>query len=305
MQSSEVARVPNETPGVIAAVVAVVAFGTGNVLVKLIDMPGLHLVLWRLAGAAALYWVVMSVRGGRLSADLFRATFSTGLFFGGNIAVGYLAVKETTVANASIIGALQPLFVVAFVSQRFGEVLQRWLLIVIPVAFVGTALVILGSSGTSSWSPVGDSLAVVSMLLWVGYFAAAKRARSTVPVIELQATSLIWASIFIAPFSIANGALSSLPTTTSALGIASLILVPGTGHALMNWSHAHIEISLASLLTLAVPALSTVGAFVFLDEPIVLLQVLGMAVVLAALGYTVRRSVAREQEVPIVPPRPR
>ncbi len=288
--------VPNEPIGLLGATAAVLAFGAGNVLVKLISLPGLTLVLWRLSGAALLYVVILWARGGRISVDLLRRTFMTGLFFGGNLAVGYLAVKRTTVANASIIGTLQPLLVVAFVSKQFGEVIERWLWFVAPVAFAGTALVILGSSNSASWSPTGDLLAVGAMLLWTGYFAAAKKARGTTDVFELQASSLLWSAVIVAPFSLLNGALSEAVSSRDALLIVALILVPGTGHALMNWSHAHIEISVASLLTLAVPVLSAVGAAIFLDEPIVVLQVAGMVVVLAALAYTVKRSVETESK---------
>ncbi len=286
--------VPNEPIGLLGASVAVLAFGAGNVLVKLISLPGLVLVLWRLGGAALLYVAILSLRGGRISTDLMRRTFMTGVFFGANLAIGYLAVKRTTVANASIIGTLQPLLVVAFVSKQFGEVIERWLWFVAPVAFCGTALVIFGSSNSASWSPTGDLLAVGAMLLWTGYFAAAKRARSTIGTLELQAASLLWSALLLAPFSLLNGALGQIPSGRDALLIAALILVPGTGHALMNWAHAHIEISVASLLTLAVPVLSTAGAAMFLDEPVVVLQVVGMGVVLAALAYTVKRSVDRD-----------
>lgn len=283
--------VPNEPIGVLAASVAVLGFGAGNVLVKLSDLPGLVLVLWRMSGAALLYLVILYMRSGRISVDLIRRSLLTGLFFGANLAVGYLAVKRTTVANASIIGALQPLLVVSFVSRRFGEVIERWLWVIAPIAFAGTALVILGSSGSPSWSPLGDALAVGSMILWAGYFAAAKKARATTDVFELQAASLLCAAVFLAPLSIVGGVLTNLPSGRDGMVIAALILVPGTGHALMNWAHAHIEISLASILTLAVPVLSTIGAALFLDESIVLAQVAGMTVVLAALAYTVKRSV--------------
>ena len=58
----------------------------------------------------------------------------------------------------------------------------------------------------------------------------------------------------------------------------------------MNFAHPHIPLYLASLLTLAVPVMSTTVALIFLDESINALQVLGMMVVLTAIGLVVLRS---------------
>ena len=78
------------------------------------------------------------------------------------------------------------------------------------------------------------------------------------------------------------------PTADQWIGILAMALVPGTGHLLMNWSHAHIPITLASILTLSVPVLSTIGAAVFIDEPMVAWQVVGMAIVVMGLGWLIR-----------------
>lgn len=279
----------NDSRGVAAAAVAVLLFASGNILVKGIDVPGLQLATWRLGLAAVLYVALYMVRGGGVTVAGMKRTFLPGVLFALNLVGFYLAVKRTTVANATIIGSLQPLFIVGFVSRRFGEVIEKWLAFVAPIAIIGTALVILGSSGEVAWSPLGDGLALGSTILWTGYFASAKKARETIGVLELQAFSLVWGVLIAVPAMLLDGS-TGVPSGTNLLWIMSLVLLPGTGHALMNWAHAHIELSLASLLTLAIPALGVVGAYIFLDEAIVPLQVLGMAIVLTALAYTIRRT---------------
>ncbi len=266
-----------------------VLFASGNILVKGIDVPGLQLATWRLGLAAVLYLGFYMLRGGAITVGSMKRTFLPGVLFALNLVGFYLAVKRTTVANATIIGALQPLFIVAFVSRRFGEVIEKWLVFIAPIAITGTALVILGSSGEVAWSPLGDGLAFGATILWTAYFAAAKKARETIGVLELQAFSLVWGVLIAVPAMLIDGS-TGVPSTTNLLWIVSLVLVPGSGHALMNWAHAHIELSLASMLTLAIPALGVVGAYIFLDESIVPLQVLGMAIVLGALAYTINRT---------------
>jgi drug/metabolite transporter (DMT)-like permease len=64
----------------------------------------------------------------------------------------------------------------------------------------------------------------------------------------------------------------------------------GIGHLLLNWAHGHIDLSVMSLLTLAVPVVAVISAAIFLDESIEWVQVLGMVVVLVALGVVALRT---------------
>jgi drug/metabolite transporter (DMT)-like permease len=69
----------------------------------------------------------------------------------------------------------------------------------------------------------------------------------------------------------------------------ALLAVPGTGHMLMNWAHPRVRLAISSMLTLAVPVLTTAGGVVFLDQSVGAVQVVGIAVVLGALSMVIRR----------------
>jgi drug/metabolite transporter (DMT)-like permease len=68
-----------------------------------------------------------------------------------------------------------------------------------------------------------------------------------------------------------------------------LLAVPGTGHYLMNWAHLHVSLSVAGLLTLAIPVVSVLGAWLILDQHLTPVQALGGVVVLGVLAGVVRR----------------
>ena len=61
----------------------------------------------------------------------------------------------------------------------------------------------------------------------------------------------------------------------------------GVGHLLINWAHDHVDLTVMSLLTLAIPVFAVVSAAIFLDEGVGWVQVFGMAIVLGALGIVV------------------
>jgi drug/metabolite transporter (DMT)-like permease len=278
-----------------AAVAALFLWAGGNVIVKLIDLPGLQVAAWRVTGGMVFYLGILRIVGprqggrGRLGMRELRLAVPTGLAYGLQTAVFFVAIKATTVANATVISALQPVLVAAVASRRFGEKVDARFVGLVTVALTGVTLVVFGSSGTPVWSLRGDLLAAVACVLWAWYFVAVKRARAELGTLELQAASLVTAAVVLIPVSVVSTGGVDVPDAGTLAGLGVLVLIPGTGHLLMNWAQAHLRLTMSSTLTLALPVLSTVGAALFLDEPVVALQVLGMVVVLLALAVLVRR----------------
>jgi drug/metabolite transporter (DMT)-like permease len=65
----------------------------------------------------------------------------------------------------------------------------------------------------------------------------------------------------------------------------------------MNWAHLHIPLSLAGMLTLAIPVISAAGAWMAMGQQVTLIQGLGMAVVIGVLVLVVRRDARLAVEV--------
>jgi threonine/homoserine efflux transporter RhtA len=56
---------------------------------------------------------------------------------------------------------------------------------------------------------------------------------------------------------------------------------------LMNWGIPRLPLWLSSTLTLMIPVLASLAAWVFLDEALTVIQLVAMGVVVAALGVIV------------------
>ena len=77
---------------------------------------------------------------------------------------------------------------------------------------------------------------------------------------------------------------------TDWLLLLGLILFPGmVGHGLMTWAHHYVDVTVTSMMTLANPVVSIVGAWILYDQELDAAQVVGGVVVLAALGAILRR----------------
>ncbi len=272
-----------------AAVTAVVFWATGNIIVRLIELGGVQLAFWRVLIGAALYWMALTLSGRRLTWAQLRLSAPAGVAISLELAVFFVAIKATTVANTTVIGALQPIVLLAFGIRRFGERLTAGLAGLAVIATAGVALVVFGSSTQPIWSPRGDILAFGAMLLFAAYYMAAKSARQHVPAFEFQTLVWIVGSVVLLPFAMIDAGGLVVPDTEHWPGIALLLLIPATGHLLINWAHSRVTLSTTSLLTLGVPVLSTIGAALVLDESIVGWQIPGIAIVVAALAITIRR----------------
>jgi drug/metabolite transporter (DMT)-like permease len=272
-----------------AAVVAVVAWGVGPVLIKFVHLPGLAVAFYRLWLGAGIWLVLLRARGGHLSRDVLRRSTPGGVAFGLNVALFFTAVKLTTVTDASIISALQPALVFLVVGRMFGERVTRsdvaW-----SALAIGGVVVVVAAGGSAAGGDVGgDVLAVGALAAWTWYFVASKTARRELGALEYQTGLALVAAVVVTPLALAAGATPAPHTLANVGWLLVIALGPGGGHLLMNWAHAHVRLSITSLLTLASPVISAVGAAVVLGEPLAALQIAGMAVTIAALAAVVYR----------------
>ena len=275
--------------GITGAVLAVVCWSAGNVMVVEAPMPGLQIAFWRILLGAVVYSAIVYASGRRITKAMVRAVAPAGVVISIEIAIFFVALRNTTVANAVVISNLTPLVLLGVASRSFNEKVTGLLVAITGIATVGVALVVFGSSQHTGWQPGGDFLAFVSMFFFAAYFVYAKKGRATVPILEFQACLWITGAITLLPVAVVDAGGVDPPDTTQWLWLAALLAVPGTGHMLMNWAHAHVRLVIASMLNLAVPALSTAGAFLFLDEDVNAVQVLGVAIVISGLAFVVRR----------------
>ena len=274
--------------GLVSAFSAVACWGAGNIMVREAGLDAIPLALWRLLLAVLVYTAILLGRRRRITWPQFRTCVPPGLAVGAWTIVFYEALKSTTIANATMIGALLPMVLFAVAARRFGEPISGWLVGLAAAALAGTALVLYGSVSVPTWSARGDALAGLALALFAVYFVLAKEARQKVGALEFQTAMWVVGLVVVVPAAAASGDLF-VPTFNDLVWVAALLAVPGTGHLLMNWALRHVQLTLASMAKLGAPPLSMIGAAIFVDEPIRATQAIGSAVVLAALAAVIGR----------------
>ena len=275
--------------GLFAAAGAIVFWSTGNLMVREVPMGGLQIAFWRIVMGAVVYTAAVYLSGRRMTVEYLKRTAPTGIAISLEIAIFFVAIKATTLANATVIGSLIPLLLMGVASRRFGEEVTRFLVGASLLSLAGVALVMFGSSSETAWSLRGDVLSLVALFFFAAYFALAKSAREHVPTLEFQAAIWIVGSVVLLPIAAIDAGGIVLPEGNNWWWLIALLAVPGTGHLLMNWAHPRVKLTVSSMLTLAVPVITTVGGLIFFDESVDGWQIAGIAVVLTALTAVIRR----------------
>jgi drug/metabolite transporter (DMT)-like permease len=259
----------------------------GPVIVRKIELPGLAVGFNRCWMGALFTIALLYLKGERLSWRVIKESTLGGLTFALNIATFFVAVKRTSIANASVIAAMQPLVLMLIVNRLFGERPRPAHWVFSAAAMVGVVLVVRGSTNAKTGDPYGDFLAFITMLLFVAYFLASKRARKTMTTFEYQAGLLIVATVAMLPMALLSGSSIRVNRGVDWFWLSMMVLLPGSGHLLTNYALAHIPLIVPAVLNLFVPAGSTLLAWLLVDERLVAVQIAGVGVVVGSLAVMI------------------
>jgi drug/metabolite transporter (DMT)-like permease len=280
--------------GMTASALATLGWGFAGVFANLAHAPGLVLTFYRTWLGAAVLIAAMAVLGRRMSWRLVWAATPGGLLLCGDMTMFFSAVKLTSVAVATVIGALQPVLVLLAAGPLIGERVDRRMVAWTALAIVGVVVIVLGAGVPTGGERLGDFLAVGSLVCWAGYFVASKRAvpgndalgyTTAVTVVAAVGATVV---LFCSPQS--PGHIHA----TDWIWIALLGLVPATSHVLLNWAHRHLDVAVQSVIASANPIVAGLAAWVILGQRLNALQIAGGIVGVGAISVVAvrRREVA-------------
>jgi drug/metabolite transporter (DMT)-like permease len=286
---------------------AVLVFSTGPVLIAGADVPGAVLSFWRLwIGTAALGLIALVYirsTGHRPDAHGWGWAGACGLLFGGHQLAFMIALKRTSVVDVTLMQVLQPLVVAAVAARLFGEHpgprFRLWSL----VAMAGAAAVALGGATGPEGDPGGMVLAVVNILFFSVYFLGSKQSREYIDVVPFLFGMTLVAAIAVSGYVLVAGEPVGAIGGHELAAAAAVALLPGiVGHFLATWPLRWVPANIPPLLQLAIPFLAGSLAWLFVDESITLVHVLGgLVTVVGAAGALRspmgRRMVRREEAV--------
>jgi drug/metabolite transporter (DMT)-like permease len=275
---------------VIAALTAVFAWGIGPIFNKTMSVDASAIVFYRILIGAPLMYGMCLLTEGHVSLELMKRTALPGILFALSMITGFASVMMTSIANATLITTLQPVLVLLIAPKMFGERLRPRQLLYSACALLGVLLVVLAAASTSGAHLSGDLLSVANVCIWTGYFVLSKKRRlAGVHSWSYLSAVFLWSAVVVLPYGMIFSSDLGNMTNADWGRIVAMAVGPGiVGHGLMTWAQSHVDVTLASLLGLLSPVISTGLAWIILNQNLTLWQSVGAAVVLISLAYLVR-----------------
>jgi drug/metabolite transporter (DMT)-like permease len=259
-------------------------WGFGGIFAVLISASGLVLTFYRLWIGAALLAVIVYVSGRKLTWAAMRLSWLGGVFLAGDMALFFTAVKFTSIVDATVIGAFQPVLVLVAARRLFGERMSRLDVFWILLSMVGVTVAVLGPGAIVHRQLIGDLLAFGSLLSWTVYWLVSKRAREHSDAMEYTAIVTIVAAMSVTPVVLLSGQSLGRVHAGDWFWILVLAIVPGSANLMMNWAHRYVEASVSSAISCLSPLVAAVAAAVMLDQPLTDIQIFGVMVGLIAIA---------------------
>jgi len=274
--------------GISADLLAAVMWGFTGILVTYARAAPVVLTFYRLWISAALMLAALLLRRRRLRWQVVLRAAPSGVLLGVNLACYVFAFRLTTIADASVIGVLQPAIVLIAAGLLLGEAVGVREVLLTAAAIVGVAGVVAGTRISIGSHARGDLIAVIGTLAFAGYWLFAKSARRQIPTFEFMSGVWISAAIAVTPVAILSGESFTAIRAGDWRWIVALAIVPGFGHLLMAWGHRFVDASVSSVIGILNAPVAAIAALVILRQALSLFQISCGAVAVVAIALVAR-----------------
>jgi drug/metabolite transporter (DMT)-like permease len=267
------------------------AIAFAPIFVRLSDTGPVASAFWRCALAVPVLaiWAMSRRNGARDKGQGEKVSLAplalAGVFFACDLGVWHFSILYTSVANATVLANLAPIFVTLAGWLFWQRRVTRTFLAGMFVAIAGM-FVLVGPNFAQGGRPlIGDALGALTAVFYAGYFLAIKTARDArASTARLMAWSTTITAVALLPIAL----LMPQPFWPSSaagwwvlVGLALVSQVLGQG--LIAYAFAHLPASLSSVSLLIQPVMAALFAWALFSEAIGPVQFAGAAIVLAGI----------------------
>jgi len=267
------------------------AIAIAPILVRLSETGPAATAFWRVALAVPILMMLANrARPGiKTKVPVRWPIILCGLLFAADIVVWHYSVAFTTVANATLLANLAPVFVALAACALFGERITRLFTVGMALAIAGAVLLTGASFSLDLRYVYGDVFGVLTAVFYGAYQLSVARLRRFHAAFSIMA----WSSLFSA-FGLLAGALALgetlLPQTATGWSVVlALALISQVGgQTLITYAFAHLPVSFSSVSLLIHPVMAALLAWLLLGEVLTWTHLAGAVVILAGI-YVARR----------------
>lgn len=296
-----VTRAENPMTYAIVLAAALIAVAHAAIFVRMADADPLVTAAYRMLIASLVLLPLAAVTARREIRELKKREWQliggAAVFLALHFATWIASLDFTSIANSVVLVTLTPVWLAiwAVVALRQPPGRRTWL--AVALALAGSVIMGWGSARVGLETLLGDGLALLGGLLFVGFLLLAEAIRRTVGIVAFVtlvysgAAILLWVAVFALGLPLVGLALETY-LAFIGLGLVSQII----GHTGFNWAVRAISPMVLALLFLTEPLLSTALGWLYFGEGFARETAIGGVLVLAAIYLGVRASDTRLTE---------
>ncbi|MGO4436165.1 DMT family transporter [Rhizobium sp. RAF56] len=272
-----------------ALLIGGVAIGGSPIFVRLSEVGPMATAFWRVALALIPLFAFSAMKGrseGAKPETLSDYAFLLlpGLMLAADLCAWHLSLHMTSVANATLLANLAPVFVTLIGWMLFRSAVSRIFTLGLATALAGIVTLKGGPAALGDGQLAGDGVAVIAAIFYAGYILAIGRLRSRFDTVRIMIWSTASAAALIFPLAFfLEGTL--LPP--SLYGWAILFGLAFVSHAggqvAITYALAYLPAAFSSLTLLIQPVVAALLAWGLLGEAVGSLQAIGGAIVLVGI----------------------
>ncbi len=286
---------PGIAPAFLALLVGALIMGFSPVFVREAQVGAFASAFWRVffAMPVLLAWYFWEARriNRPSSGGISTSAMLAGVFFAGDLVFWHLAILNTTMANATFMACLAPVWVVLLSPKLISERSSKSAILGLLLCITGMGVLIHSSFRFNPERLIGDFYGIITSLFLGLYFIAIRAGRRKEPSSRLFTTSTAATTLILFAIALLSG--DRLQPETGA-GWASLVSLGVLTHAVGQGLVAIAVGALSAMFSSLVIFLEAVAAAFFgwliFQEDLNTSQLVGGAIILAGVWHARPRS---------------
>ena len=264
------------------------AIGGSPIFVRLSEVGPLATAFWRVSLALLPFLLISRIarEADEEPAGLrdYVVLLLPGIFLAIDLVAWHLSLHMTSVANATLLANLAPVFVTLGSWLIFRTRITPIFLAGLALALVGVIVLKGGPAAIGGGQLAGDATAIVAAIFYACYMLALGHVRSRFSTLRIMVWTTFSAAVCMLPIAFFFEG-SMLPITlfgwAMVVGLAFISHVGGQG--LVTYALADLPTAFSSLTLLLQPVVAAILAWFLLAEPVGIMQAVGGVIVLAGI----------------------
>ncbi|WP_183749151.1 MULTISPECIES: DMT family transporter [unclassified Rhizobium] len=283
-ESSSSSRLP-----LVALIIGGAAIGGSPIFVRLSEVGPMATAFWRVALALIPIFIFSLLRKDNTGprpkslAD-YGMLILPGAVLALDLSAWHLSITMTSVANATLLANLAPVFVTAIGFLFFGAKVTRVFLLGLVLALAGVVVLKGGPAAFGNGDLRGDGVAMIAAVFYACYILAIGALRSRFDTIRIMLWSTASAAVGVFPLAFFFEG-HMLPASLYGWSVVSglAFVSHAGGQVAIAYALAYLPAAFSSLTLLLQPVVAAILAWALLNESITAMQALGGLIVLAGI----------------------